>query len=547
MKKSRLVFIAGIIAISMYNSSSIDENDFAIEIPSSVLDLTRASYAEEYVTMCDNVEANYKYEEYYISDEEIKNIVGDVVKFDAKCSNDVFDRDLLLNNIMENSARYAIQNGDMINAFNIGNMYDEVDSNILSEVICNTIWDTIVNDSSDELENYCSMSQIKVVINNNIDDATAKYINRVSENSDKWDVIDSYTIMINMNTVIREYEYKKKKYDMNPSVYENPGTIYDYFSLVLKHELNHVMQYACDCRYDAGKMPDSIEICYDSYDGWDSVGNSLIEASAESSLYAYNIDNCKNESYIYENYRRNEALLFLMSIFKSDISEYYDAIKNSSFKELYDFFDLDSDEDYNNFYKALYSMETISNDNAYLERLKDADYNNEINYDNHAFCNNYVIDIYKLFVKNLISHYYEFSDLSYEECIFLNEFAKTVLLSTSCDYFVEDGELVSSWDENIKLGIIELDEIFNSFIENEFSIVRDVIEEERDVQQEVIANIMFNKGFFNEIENQEIINKFPIIKNVVFVNDIGKFYIVDSFDEIYFNEREEIKEYIKSY
>lgn len=546
MKKSRLIFGAGIIAISLFNSSNVSEIDIPVEI-SSITDLTGATYAEEYVTMCDMVDADYKYGEYYITDEEIANIVNDVIKSDRGCSNSLFDRELLLQSIMDNTARYSIQKGEVINAFNIGNMYDGIDPDILSDVICDTIWNIVLNDSSDELENCCSLSQIKVVINNNIDDATAKYINRVSVNSNKWDEIDSHAIMINMDTLIQEYITNMNLYEGNPTVYENPGTVYDYFAKILEHELNHVMQHACDCRYEAGKIPDSIEIYYDSYDGWDKVGKSLIEASAESAIYAKDIDNCKEESYVYENYRKNEALLFLTAIFKPDIMEYYDAIKNSSFSELYNFFDLNSDEDYNNFYKALYSMETFTNDNSYIARIKDAEYNNEIDYDGTVYCNNYVVDIYKLFVKNLITHYYEENNLSYEDCVFLNEFAKTILLTVSCDYSVENDELFSNWDESIKLGIIELDEIFNCFINDEFSVSRDVLEEERNIQQDIIADIMFNKGFFNEIDNQEIINKFPIIKNILFAVDVGKFYIVDSFDETYYYERENIKENIKSY
>jgi len=547
MKKSRLLFAAGIVAITMYNSSQINESELSLNIEPIDLNFTGASYAEEYISLCDSVDANYKFEEYYISDEEIEIITDEVVDDNTVCYNSSLDREELINNIKNNTLVYSLNKDDIYDAFNIGNMYDEIDPEVLSNTICDTIWNTLMNDSSDEYENYCSMSNLKIVIDNNMDDATAKYVNRVTDNSKYWEVEDSYVIRVNMNVVLDEYYYHKSLYKVNPNVYQNPGTVYDYFALIFEHELNHVMQYACDCRANDGKVPDSIEICFDSYDGLDNVGNSLIEASAESATYADDIDNCKSESYIYEDYRKNEALLLLTVIFKDDISYYYDAIKNSSFEELDDFFDLDSDEDINNFYKALYSMEAKSEDNAYMSRINDAIYNDIIDEDNNVVTTNYVIDIYKLFLKNLISHISTNSDLSYEDSIFLNEFVKSILLDVACDYSSDDSGLDCDWNEDVSSAFVKLDEIFNSFIIEEYSISSEIIEDERDFSQEVVADIIINKDDFDNISNQEVLYKFPMIKNVMFVMNCNDLDICDTFDTINYEKREDAKEYIKSY
>ena len=62
-------------------------------------------------------------------------------------------------------------------------MFEEIDPYILSELVSNTIWKSIIDDSSNKEENYCNMKNIKIVVDNSMMDATGKYIDNVSYNS----------------------------------------------------------------------------------------------------------------------------------------------------------------------------------------------------------------------------------------------------------------------------------------------------------------------------------------------------------------------------
>lgn len=547
MKKSRVLFIAGIIAIIMYNRTNSDDINI---LPSDDNDLsvtTGGTYVEEYITMCDNVDANYKFEECYISDDEIVCIVDDVIQSNRECYNDELDKDFLISNIISNTNYYVEQKDGVYNAFDLGNIYLEINPENLNTIICDTIWDSLNDDSSDIYENYCAMSDIKIVINNDIDDAVAKYIGRVSSESEYWDEIDSNTIMINMDTVIEEYKYKKIAYEDDPILFEDPGSVYDYFKMVLKHEINHVMQHICSCRYEAGQLPNSIEIYYNSYDDWDNIGNSIIEASAESSMYANNVGSSKNSSYVYDDYRKNESLLFLLSIFKTDINEYYNAVKNTSFSDLYDFFGLNSDEDFNNFYKSLYAMEASSEDNNFIERVEKVVENDSEKYDEDSIGYNYTIDIYKLFIKNLIEYSFENEDFSFEDSIFLNEFAKTILLNVSCNFSFEYGKNTGDWDDDIVMAFLELDEIFYSYVGYKYDVSREDIEIERDNQQEVLVDIIVNREELDNVSDKTMLEKFPIIKNILFPHDFYLPEISDEFDNNYSDDREDVKEFVKNY
>ena len=542
MKKFKAYFLAFLIMCTGYNLIDADNIDFELPDVSFETDKifedlslkTGATSIDNYVSLCDGVIADYNYDELYFSDEEIYGISKAVLRDNEKCNNSELDKDALLCTIKSNTELYLSNNPELYNIFDLGYMFEEIDPYILSELVSNTIWKSIIDDSSNKEENYCNMKNIKIVVDNSMMDATGKYIDNVSYNSIYFDVDDKKTIIINMDLLIKEYHAYYNLYVDNPEYYEDPGSVYDYFTKVLEHELNHVKQYCCDCRRDAGQITSSIEVGFDSSNEIVVLGNSLIEASAESDLYSDNVDNVNNLSYVYEDYRKTEALFLLTSIFNSNVDEYYNAIKNTDFESFYKFFGLDSKEDFYNFYKALYSVEAIHGENNFI-----------VGQDREIVGDAYNVDLYKLFLKNLFQYSSDNSNFSFEDSIFLNEFAKTILLSNSCSYYDAEGDTYYKWDMELGKDFVQLDEIYNAFVFEHYGKSLDEISLERDTQQEAINNII--NGNYNDYSSYEILNRYPIIKNILLPSGYVSYDVVDAFDERFQDEREDAKVFIKNY
>ena len=77
----------------------------------------------------------------------------------------------------------------------------------------------------------------------------------------------------------------------------------------------------------------------------------------------------KEYPYTYNNYRKIESLLWLLSIFNnSSIEEYYNSIQNTDLNTYFKLFNLTTDEDIYSFYKILYGLEAREAGNNFLSK-----------------------------------------------------------------------------------------------------------------------------------------------------------------------------------
>lgn len=514
-KKVQVLFIALTLMITNVGCANkdYDENDVSYGYDDSS--------NNRFIDYCEEINPEYNYDEYYITEDNVDEIVELVLNNDVFCNNESLDKDMLFNSIVNNTYLYVDSKDDVINVFDMGNNEYGLDQEMLNNYIFDAIWNSISLDSSNMSENYCKMSEINIVINNDID-SSAIFIGPISSDNKSFDVIDSNTIMLNMDSIYNEY-YSRSN---NDSSYDDPGTIYEFISYVLSHELSHVKQDICSCRIDDGQLPYSIDIFYNSENGVDCIGKTLIEASAESSLYGSDVSSNHNDFFVYDLYREDEAMLMLLGIFNHDSSDYYNAVMNTDFKKFYNFYNLDSNSEAYTFYKILYDFDASHNENNFLKNIGEEDLSY---YEVRELLGNAAyIDLYKLYVGNLID-FCSNNDVSFSDSIFLNQFFKTVVFNK-----LDDCNL------DISNEFVVLDEIFKCFVSEHYDISFEDIKAEEGVQ---LNNII---GLYCEDDDVcfDIYSRYPIVENVIFVLD-GDFMVSKDFNNSHSEIRDEVKSYIK--
>jgi len=208
------------------------------------------------------------------------------------------------------------------------------------------------------------------------------------------------------------------------------------------HEFNHVRQKACECRINQGLVLDNMFV----YDG--SYISTISDASAESDLYimgkyphGYGM---QFGDYVYESERAYELLLLTLAICNEDakIEDYYNAISNTDYAALYNFYDLRSREEIYDFYHIVYSIDSKNFRNNLLEKIYTEeeleektyfDYNVDIGYA-------YRVDIFRMVLEKLT----EFTDKKGPKSFTLRDnlavfnILKNIVVKDAYEYYEDD-------------------------------------------------------------------------------------------------------------
>lgn len=514
-KRVQVLFIALTLMITNVGCASKDYDE------SNISYSYENSSNNEFIDYCEDVIPEYNYEEYYISENEVDEIVDLVLNNDVFCNNECLDKDMLFDSIINNTYLYVDSKDDVVNIFDMSDNEYGLDQDMLNSCIFDAIWNSISLDSSNMKENYCKMSEINIVVNNDID-SSAIFIGVISSDNKTFDVIDSNTIMLNMDSIYSEY-YSRSN---NASIYDDPGTIYDFIGYVLSHELSHVKQDICSCRIDDGQLPYSIDIYYNSDNGVECIGKTLIESSAESFLYSDDVSLNYEDFFVYDRYREDEALLMLLGIFNHKSFDYYNSVMNVDFKSFYDFYNLDSNSEVYTFYKILYDFDASHNENNFLSNIgkEDLSYYEA----RELLGNSAYIDLYKLYVCNLID-FCSNNDVSFSDSIFLNQFFKIVVFNK-----------INDCNLDISNEFVVLDEIFKCFISEHYGVTFEDIELEEGEQLNTVVDLYSGDSDVCF----DIYSRYPIVENVIFVLD-ADFEICKDFDNSNSEIRDEVKSYIK--
>lgn len=474
----------------------------------------------EYLSLCDNIKPTYNYEEYYITEEEIDIIVSNA-SIVTTCDNKDDDVLSLINQIDSNTESYIKDKGNLLNAFHIGDAYEELDEEKFRTMIYEAIIESLYNGDEINLEFYCKLKDIKIVIDKeDKGNGVAAYFVMKENNSNAF-INDKDTLCLCLNSIINTYQNYLSIYEEYSELYDDPSDIYYFIKeYILKHELNHVNQTACNCRLEKGQIYLYISaLSSNSTANSDLPGKFLIEASAESNLYLNEYDYKHDFSYAYYNLRDKEALILLLSLFSdNEIEEYYDAIKDSDLPKLYDFLGINTENDFYDFYKVLYQIDSIYGYSSFLDNVVSESERDNFTVDKamDIIGDAAYTDLYKLFIKNAIEYTNKTNELTLEDNLFLYEFGRSIILSSSSKTEeITDGEYKRVWNEDRIKEFEKLDDIYKSYLTSHYEISYEDLEKLEIKIIDSVSTISYNDDLKRKMES-----KHSVLKPILFTTNI---------------------------
>lgn len=452
----------------------------------------------EYVKYFESLDVEYKTFESSLSDEEILNIAKQA-KINKDCT---FSYDGNLSNLEEkiedNSFIFCSNNKDFIPIF----LQSSDDSNI-SEIkkVCidsfNVVIEKFIKESTNDLdEDICHMQTLSIVLGD-----TSKIEEKFYDfNSD----IIPACYIDEENVIVIDYQaclnaFKKDSY----------SNIVNNLSLTLEHELNHFKTRMCLCREQYNQ--------YTSIDYNPPFVCFMSESSAESALYNLeennNYEEVESWNYAYIQERQAESLLFLLALFNEDviISDYYNAIFDTNFKKIYEFFELETKEDYLDFYHILFNIDASFGRNSALSEYFNKDLSS-INERKKIVGYSHRNEIFNRTLAKMAEYTLNHNDFSLEENLILLNFIKFTVLdgayylnklnNDSYDKIFEKEFSENFWNSNMK---------YIEFLSNHFNIEVDKIEDEESSITR--ASILFSDKL------ESLFAKFPLLKPMLITSD----------------------------
>ena len=526
MKKSREVTVALSLVLSINmagctKSIEISDKSSIGTISNycniTVLDTVKKIVEEsKYLALCDNIKPTYNYEEYYITEEEIDTIISNATKV-TTCDNKDSDIFSLINQIESNTESYIKDKGNLISAFHIGSAFEEIDEEKFREMLYETILESLYDEDEINLEYYCKLKDIKIVLERgNVDINLFGYFNP-TENNSNYRINDKDTLVLCLDNIIKYYQEYLLKYEKYSELYDNPYDIYYFIKEhILKHELNHVNQVACNCRLKKGQTYlDVRTLSLETPDRIDFPGKFLIEASAESNLYLNDYVYKHDSSYIYPDLRKKEALILLLALFSDNgIEEYYDAIKDSDLPKLYDFLGINTENDFYDFYKVLYQIDSIYGYSSFIYNFISERDNFTVGEVMNIIGDVAYTDLYKLFIKNAIEYTNKNSKLTLEDNLFLYELGRSIILGSS--YKITEAGYKYYWNDDRIKEFEKLDDIYKSYLTTYYKTSSENLKQLETKTIESVSTISYNTNL-----ERKITNEYPILKTIFFTMGVN--------------------------
>lgn len=327
MKKKVLSFLLAVLTIFGISGCSKEndekeKNDFYYEYEAAIENGTLEEYLKSQIinTYYDyfmNSKLEYKYKDEYPDMKKIDKIFKHS-DYDNECNYE-FDGDIdsLVNTIKNNSLEYVNKTEGCKTAFDIPGFYE------MLRIVIRDIIDTNIGDVNEDLCHAKSLIIIDSEIENEPDQKTlANYNNYMN------------IIRIDSDKIKNENEDLLK---------------------ILKHEIDHMREYACEhVKYHGfSKINASINYTLKT--------TTLLESAAESYTY-YNKQDYRRfdyYDYTYKDERKDEALIMLLGFFeKNSLDEYYASIFNSNLEGLFDY--CGYKEDKKKLFDMLYYIDAIN-------------------------------------------------------------------------------------------------------------------------------------------------------------------------------------------
>lgn len=431
----------------------------------------------------------------------------------------------LISRIQENSAIYLENNSKYSSAFCEDKVSTE--NKDFEVALFNVLTDFWENATNDKNEDVCHMESLKIVFN---------YTESIKENQEENKiVVPVFKYLPNENRFVT-YAYYVPTSNLIvlniDSIKEYKGEsvlLWEEIAYVLRHEVNHLRQYTCDCR---GSI--STSICLEQ--GYSSFFH---EASAESEIY--NIwqspmikehkDDTNLHTYRYE--RKYEAMLLLLALGREDVSinDYYDSIFDSDFERFLKFLGAQTEEEKREMFDILNSMDaTLFASDAsfqYYASVASLSYNDA----KMAVGFDYKIAIFRRVLTQLITYTKAHPDFSIQSHVYLYSLIKQILVQ---DAFYYNDDMTVTHDEEFLKQMEEIEQYYFAFLKEfykqDVELIWDEIRNPMYTRLEEMETYRSMCSSSSEIDLlyvecvPDLYERFPILTSIVFASGYNKDY-----------------------
>ena len=476
------------------------------------------SVVNGYLEYFDSITYNYKGEEFYLSDEEVNNLIemGNTIK-SVDHSNISLDAYLTYSKIKSNSNKVILQDNKLQSCFfdRDKKENDPEFQNAFDIALFHVLKNLPSNESNDISEDFCKFQTLSICLGdlneilgrNREDSGLLGYYNDETNSI----ILDKEGIYNLYNQLSLDYSYGEVNY----------ANLIDIIMETLIHELNHVREQSCNCRIEAGQD-------YFSIADYSEYVPTIIEASAESSIY--NAQDYLSEyfsdkyffDYSYEDERNLESFVLILGLLYNDVDDYYNAIFDSDFNKLYEFAGCENEDDVKRFYHILYNIDALMARNDLAidiggEDVKVSDVEKLVG-------SEYTYEVLDIFTEDLIKYICNHDDISSTEAMTLFIMAESLSLNNSSyKTWDEDGCIDYEYDKDLVIRINNTRIIFENFIMNYYGLNDD------ELYKTILASsliINFGEGYTRDLGMEEeyeiyinafdsLAEKFPILKSII--------------------------------
>ena len=216
-------------------------------------------------------------------------------------------------------------------------------------------------------------------------------------------------------------------------------------------------------------------------------------------------------------------MLWLRALFRENVTifDYYNAIFDADLEKLYDYFDLETENDYLDFYCILYAIDSSYGRTSLLFDYYDKDVING-NENNAAIGYAYRNDIFNKVLSDMVEYTQSHSDFSWKENLTLFYIVKLIVLDQTYElekigdddyqYIFHADFSQHFWDSNLK---------YLEFLSDYYELdLNTIVEEEQMIYDNVVSYMeSFCAGYAVSLDDdlsQSLISEFPLLQPILF-------------------------------
>ncbi len=510
----------------------LEDDPHEIELSErEIEEMRQDKVTEEYAKYFSTYPVEYNHIESYLSQEQVDQII-DYASIETHCERRYeLDPELFFDILKENSEKYVAEHPEFYLPFSNDSFVNghaiDFESN-LKYVI-----DTIINGKNDVYEDLHQVEKLTIVFGD-----ASKFYNESEEDDERYHIVYSSE---DESIILGVYDSLQNIIVIDDCAIELIASMYyDYEDQVTKfndllletllHEFNHVRAKACECRVEQGIVLDNMFV----YDG--NYISTISEASAESEIYIMGKyprgHSMQFTDYVYEYERADELLLLTLALCNEDakIEDYYNAIADTDYQALFNFYDLRSREEIYDFYNIVYTIDSKNFRNNLWEKIyteeeldekTQFDYNVDIGYA-------YRVDIFRMVLEKLTKFTNEEGPrlLTLKDNLAVFNVLKNIVVKNAYEYYEDDTDperirYRRYYEEYMATNINALENSYVQFLSEFYGVpieeIRHIESTELPEYMETLINVA-NYEYTNDQKDHEalcLFSQFPVLSSLL--------------------------------